>query len=289
MSRTFKASYSKNATVWGLVLSIVISAPFFTILALGRYGPLLFNVVMASILAVVPALLLYMTWSGRRMSYELRDDEFRVNFGPMKFGIPYSFIRDVKTSKLTLILRLFGGSWPGLHWGLFKADIGRVYAYSTKRSGDIVLMNLIYGRTVAISPEKPKKFVDEINTKKHLFGTASPSDIGLFETSRKTIYVQIIAVIVSYLIFLGYFFSVYPSLPEVIPVHFDINWNPNRWAHKSELFIMAGIAAMFPLINTVLTLKFGKYGKSLMVFLGAIFVLVITLFLVIVNTIHIMT
>ena len=288
MHKAFMASYSKNTTVWGLVLSIVISAPFFIILALGRYGPLLFNVVMASIFAVVPALLLYMTWSGRRMRYELLDDEFRVNFSPMKFRIPYTVIRDVQASKLTLVLRLFGGSWPGLHWGLFKADIGRVYVYSTKRKGDLVLINLVDGRRVAISPEEPEKIVKEINVKKHLFGTASPNDIRLFETSRKVVYTQILLVVAAYLVFLGYLFSVYPSLPEVIPVHFDINWNPNRWAHKSELFIMAGIAAIFPSINTVLALKFGKYGESLMIFLGAIFILVIALFLAIINTIHIM-
>ena len=150
------------------------------------------------------------------------------------------------------------------------------------------MLNLVDGRKLVISPEKPENFVEEINTKKHLFGNASLSDIRLFETSRKTVYIQILAVVAAYLVFLGYFFSVYPSLPEVIPVHFDINWNPNRWAHKSELFIIAGIAAMFPIINTVLTLKFGKYGKNLMIFLGAIFLLVIALFLVIINTIHIM-
>ena len=70
----------------------------------------------------------------------------------------------------------------------------------------------------------------------------------------------------------------YPSLPEVIPVNFDINWNPNRWGHKSELFLIAGIAAIFPIINTVLALKFGRSGKELMLFLGAVFVLVIVLF-----------
>ena len=167
---------------------------------------------MAAVFAVVSALLFYMTLSGRKMNYELRDDEFRVNFSPMKFRIPYTFIRDVQTSSITLLLRLLGGSWPGLHWGLFKADIGRVYTYSTKRRGELVLMNLVDGRKIAISPEEPGKFVDEINTKKDLFGTASPNDIRLFETSRKFVYAQILAVFAVYLVFLGYFFSVYPSL-----------------------------------------------------------------------------
>jgi hypothetical protein len=51
---------------------------------------------------------------------------------------------------------------------------------------------------------------------------------------------------------------------------------------------MAGLAAIFPLINTILALKFGKYGKGLMIFLGVIFILSIALFLVIVNTIYLM-
>jgi len=284
----FKASYNKNTMRWGLLISIAVSTPLFIILALGREGPILFIVFMVSIFAVISALLLYTTLSGRKMNYELQDNEFRVNFSPMNFRIPYTFIKDVGKSSITLILRLFGGSWPGLHWGLFKTDIGRIYAYSTKRRGEFILLNLIDGRKIAISPQEPEEFIDEINIRRNLYGTASPSDIRLFETSKKTIYVQILTVAGVYLVFLGYFLSVYPLLPEVIPVHFDLNWNPNRWAHKSELFLMAGIAAIFPLINTILTLKFGKYSKGLIIFLGTIFIFVIALFLAIINTIYVM-
>ncbi len=58
----------------------------------------------------------------------------------------------------------------------------------------------------------------------------------------------------------------------------DNNWNPNRWAHKSELFIIASVAAIFSVINTILALKFGRYGKELIIFLGVVFILVIALF-----------
>ena len=75
-----------------------------------------------------------------------------------------------------------------------------------------------------------------------------------------------------------YVLSIYPTLLEVIAVHFDFDWNPNRWAHKSELFVILGIAAMFPAINTVMALKFGKYGKETIVFLGAIFLAAIAVF-----------
>jgi hypothetical protein len=57
---------------------------------------------------------------------------------------------------------------------------------------------------------------------------------------------------------------------------------PNRWGHKSELFFIAGIAAIFPVINTIFVLKFGKYGKTLTIFLGIIFILLMALFLAII-------
>ena len=123
--------------------------------------------------------------------------------------------------------------------------------------GEFVLINLVNGKKIAISPEDPKMFSDEINAWKSKFGTTSLSEVEKFETSMKIVYAQVLAVAVAFLFFFGYLLAIYPSLPEIIPVHFDINWNPNRWGHKSELFIIAGIAAIFHLIDTILALKFG--------------------------------
>ena len=95
---------------------------------------------------------------------------------------------------------------------------------------------------------------------------------------QKVVYLQVVSVTAAFFVFLGYLLWIYPSLPEIIPVHFDFNWNPNRWAHKSELFIIAGIAAIFPAINTSVVLKFGKYGKELVIFLGIIFIAIMALF-----------
>jgi len=213
------------------------------------------------------------------MSYKLDENDFTVNFGLLKRMIPYASISKVQLSRTTLLLRLFGASWPGLHWGLYKAkDVGNVWVYSTKMKGDFVLINLVDCKKIVISPEDSKMFSDEINAWKSKFGTASLSEVEKFETSRKIVYAQVLAVASAFVVFLAYLVWIYPSLPEIIPVHFDINWNPNRWGHKSELFIIAGIGAVFPVINTVIALKFGRYGKGLMLFVGAIFILIIALF-----------
>jgi uncharacterized membrane protein len=133
------------------------------------------------------------------------------------------------------------------------------------------------GKKIAISPENPQMFSDAINAWNSKFGTASLSETEKFDTSRKVVHAQVLTVAAAFVGFLAYVLWIYPSLPEIIPVHFDINWNPNRWGHKSELFIVAGIAAVFPIINTVLTLKFGRYGKGLMIFLGVMFIFIIAL------------
>ena len=76
----------------------------------------------------------------------------------------------------------------------------------------------------------------------------------------------------------AYIASVYPELPDVIPVHFGLNRVPNRWGGKVELLWFAGVAALFPALNAVFALKFGKYNKGVTAFFGFVFVLALGLF-----------
>jgi len=278
-SAVFEAAYSRSATVWGIALAVVLDIPLVVFLLLGSQGPILFLVFLCALFAVIPALIIYFTLAGRTMSYELNKDEFRVNFSPMKLKTPYTFIENVEIVNLTLLLRLFGGSWPGLHWGLFKSNKGNVNVYATRLKGDFVVISLVDGKKIAITPAEPKAFIEKINVERNRFGTATAKDREVFESfSRKLIYAQVAVVAVGFLVFLAYFLWVYPSLPDIVPVHFNFSWVPDRWAHKSELAIMVGLAGLFPTLNAVLALKFGKYTKGLLVFLGAVFVLVEALF-----------
>ena len=266
--------------LWSLVLLAIIDVPLLLFFFYSCFqGPLLFSAILIAILLLTDGSVFSLGLFSKRMSYNLGEDEFDVNFGLSKRRIPYSVIRNVNLTKTTLILRLFGASWPGLHWGLYKAkDIGRIWVYSTRMRGDFVLVELVDNTKIAVSPENPESFLNEINSRKSRFGTSSPSDLKGFETSTRLVYLQVATVAAAFFVFLGYLLWIYPSLPETIPVHFDFNFNPNRWGHKSELFIIAGVAAIFPVLNTVLALKFGKHGKGLMIFLGALFTLIIALF-----------
>jgi hypothetical protein len=258
---------------------VIIDTPLLLFFFFAFKEPTLLFVVLAVIFVFIDGLVFLLGFLGKKMSYKLGIDEFTINFGFSKRRIPYSIIRNVTLTKTTLVLRLFGASWPGFHYGLYKAkDVGKIWVYSTRMRGDFVLVELVDSKKIAISPENPESFLKTINSLKSRFGTSHPSEVKGFETSARLVYLQVATVAATFFIFLGYLVLIYPLLPEYIPLHFDFNLNPNRWGHKSELFIIAGIAAIFPIINTILALKFGKYGKELLIFLGVVFTLIIALF-----------
>ena len=279
MEKVFRPNQTRSTMIWGLVVLAIIDIPLLLVFFLGFQGPTFSLVILAVILCLVNGIVVSLGFLGKRMSYNLGENEFTVNFGLSKRKIPYSTIRNVQLSQTALLFRLFGASWPGLHWGLYSAkDVGRVWVYSTRISRDFVLIEQVDGKKIAISPENPESFLNEIHSKKSRFATSNPGEIKTFEASTRLVYLQVVSVAAAFFVFLGYLLWIYQTLPEIIPVHFDFNWNPNRWAHKSELFIIAGVAAIFPAINTIVTLKFGKYGKELVIFLGIIFIAIMTLF-----------
>jgi len=94
-----------------------------------------------------------------------------------------------------------------------------------------------------------------------------------------------LAVSAMYIAFLGYFLWVYFQLPQIVPLHFGFNGVANRFGDKSELLWLAGISAMLPIINAILTLKFGKYERGLVILLGTIFIISVAIFVYVINTI----
>ncbi len=277
MEKEIKPAKSKNSTAWSLILLALIDVPLILLLLFGIQAPPFFLAILIIIIILVDGLLLYFGFLGKKMSYKLTKRELIVNFGFSKRKIPYSTIQNVQIAKTELLLRLFGGSWPGVHWGYFKAkELGNIWVYSTKMRGDFALIELVDGKKIVLSPENPNNFLYELNKRENQFATSKPNQIKT--SSNRAVYLQVLSVTIAFLVFLGYLLWIYPTLPEIIPMHFDLYMNPNRWGHKSELFIIAGIAAIFPVLNAILAFKFGKYEKGLMIFLGIIFIAVIALF-----------
>jgi len=112
----------------------------------------------------------YFTLASGSLRYELSVKEFRIRFGLVNKKIIYARINSVEKVWLTLILRLFGASLPGFHWGLYKTNIGNAHVYGTRISGDFIVITLENGEKIAISPEEPDHFLNAINERKIQFG-----------------------------------------------------------------------------------------------------------------------
>lgn len=278
MKKVFRPNKPQSSFFWVIILLLAIDVPILTLLYFSFQKISILFVALIAVLLIVNGTFLSLSFFAKKMIFTVQDSTFFINFGFSKRKIPYSEIRDVKVTETTLLLRLFGASWPGLHWGLYSAkELGKVWVYSTKISGDFVLLELMDGSKIVISPEDSQELSNELNAKRKQFGTAT--HIQALDSSKRFVYLQVLAVFGAFFVFLGYLLWIYPNLPEIIPVHFDLNMVPNRWGNKSELFLIAGIAAIFPILNSVLVLKFGKYSKTTTVFLGIIFIILMFLFL----------
>ena len=69
-------------------------------------------------------------------------------------------------------------------------------------------------------------------------------------------------------------------------MHFGLDWKPKRWGAQLRAVSRGSGSRSIPGCEGVLVLKLGRYSGSLVVLLGAIFVLVILLFLGIVYAVE---
>ena len=117
MKKVFRPSQTSNTIAWGLVLLAIIDVPLMLFFFLGSQGHIFFLVTIGVIFVLIDGLVLSLALLGKRMNYKLGEEDFSVAFGLSKRKIPYSSIKNVHVSNTMLMLRLFGASWPGLHWG----------------------------------------------------------------------------------------------------------------------------------------------------------------------------
>lgn len=70
--------------------------------------------------------------------------------------------------------------------------------------------------------------------------------------------------------------NVYPTLPDLLPLHFDASGNPDRIADRSEIFVLPMISIMVTLLNVaaglLLRLRFGMVFASYLLWGGAFMV-----------------
>ena len=285
MSLSFPAGSSGKSLRWTVALALLIDFPFISILLFysGKTEPVM---LLGTILPVaISGLIIYSSYAAGRMEYVLGEYELRVSFPLSPLRISYGKIKGAGKVETSLRFRLFGGSLPGAHWGTFTtSSLGSAQVYSTRYKGEFVLLELSDGVKVLISPREPDAFVEALR-RKTSFAMPTLTDVEEPRLDRRLAATQVAALTLAWLALVAYVASIYPGLPEVIPVHFGLNGVPNRYGSKVEILLIVALSALFPSLNAVFALKLGKYNKGLTVFLGVIFLLTLVLFALIVNQI----
>jgi hypothetical protein len=233
----------------------------------------------------ISALIIYASYASGKMRYTLEEDDIRVNFPLAPQRITYDRIKSVGKVDTNLRLRLFGGSLPGSHWGRFMtSNLGSATIYATKAKGGYILIETMDGEKILISPSDPDAFLEALKGKTKIAAPALAA-VEPPKLDRRYAAVQMGVVVVAWLLLVAYVASVYPTLPETIPVHFGLDGTPNRWGNKTEMLWLIGLAALFPGLNAFFTIQFGKYNRGLTAFLGVVMLLAVVVFGLAVNQI----
>ena len=162
----FKAHHSEKTKYYGLIFILIIAIPISIVLFLTLQGPIIFSALMFTVLIGVLFLLAYFSLSTGNARYELSNKKLSVIFGLVKKRMYYTRIVKVEMVNLKLVLRLFGASLPGFHWGFYKTSIGNAHVYATRIEGKFIMITLDDGEKIAISPEEPERFLEAIEEKK---------------------------------------------------------------------------------------------------------------------------
>jgi hypothetical protein len=283
MSRSFPVDGARKNLRWAVLLALIIDLPFIIVFLLSGWEPEPVLLLLMLIPLTISGLIIYSSYAAGRMEYVLGEDELKVSFPLSPLRVSYSKIKCAGKVETNLRFRLFGGSLPGAHWGTFTtSSLGNAQVYATRYNGEFVLIELSDGEKVLLSPKEPEALLEALREKTDF---TVPMLAGVVESrlDRRLAYAQVAVVAVVWLALVAYVASIYSGLPEVIPVHFGFNGVPNRYGGKVELLVLVAVSALFPALNTVFAVKFGKYNKGMTIFLSAVFLLAVGLFALAVN------
>lgn len=285
MSQSFPAEGSGNSLKWAVLIALLIDAPFLLITLFSSGEPKLVSLLFTILPLSISGLIVYASYTSGKMRYIIGEDELRISFPLSLRRIRYDKIRYVGKVETSLRFRLFGGSLPGSHWGIFTtSSVGNTQVYTTKYKGEFVLLELVDGTRILISPREPDALLEALRGKIS-FTARTTAEVIEPSLDRRLAITQVAVIAVAWLALVSYVLSIYPGLPEIIPVHFGLDGAPNRYGSKVELLILVAVSAIFPSLNTVFTIRYGKYDRGLTLFLSVVFLLAVGLFALIVNQI----
>lgn len=181
--------------------------------------------------AVAAALFGYWTFGCLRLKYALNEGNLIIRWGPTRHVVPVSLIeRAFAGDEAEARFKVRGLNWTGYHVGWSRlSSIDKVIFYSTHRSPRELVYIVTPGLSYGISPPNPRAFMSELREmKQRLSGPQPKPKIERWFVLRlpvwKDRYAHFVmlagfAVNVALFAYVTYYF---PSLPELLPMHFTV-------------------------------------------------------------------
>lgn len=248
---TYKSAPSKGV-IWGiglmLFIGLVMAIPIGINLTQGKIVPG-FLVLMGFVFAFVISLTGYFTWAAKNMEYILEDQELVIKWAFSRKRIPLTSIRGINRTVGTSSLKIVGASWPGFHMGSFSNPMGKgtVNMYATRLWGDILLIKTKW-EIIGITPEDPELFLDDLHRLVPGLDTGSFSDgepIEPFSPWKDKLFTYTVATVG--IIILGtalFLYKIIPTLPNNVPMHFNLSGQVDRYGSPQELYVPFGIGIL---------------------------------------------
>lgn len=262
-------------------------------------------IIILSIFIAIITLFLLLLYSYYESEYIISNEYLLIKWGIKTTRIPIENIKRVikPEGKEYEGIRLGGVGIPGYLFGKFKylieGDFKTVSLYATKLSHLLFIetdgqKRKFYG----ITPSEEDEFIATLNNLNKNIEPQTKENLTTFKvtkTSSKDIKYALTLFVISIVLSISgmvYFLVIYFQLPQTVPLHFNINFEPNRYGNKIDLIgiisflIVFGIglsSLLYYYIHRRTHLDQTKYGYSVMLIPVAISILFLILTIVLMN------
>jgi len=216
------------------------------------------------IVASLPVLGLFVYWlyGYFNLSYELERNGLIITWAAMQQVVPMGSIREiVRGAEIPGPVRVDGLNWPGYQVGSASLpQLGETLIYATRPLSEqliVVTSALSYG----ISPADPDSFLADFELRRPL-GAVQPWEQTTRRAGWVTLpiwtdrYVRVLSALAFGLnaLLFAYICARYPTIPPLVPFHFDALGYPDRIGLRSEMFRLPLFGLLVLLLNAGLGL-----------------------------------
>ncbi|HEX8967588.1 MAG TPA: PH domain-containing protein [Chloroflexota bacterium] len=268
MSERFPARRSRGGDAAAPVAGVLLVLALATLALGASRDPGLGTLILASgaaVLGLAGALLLIWAIGYRRLSYVLTDSSLRVEWLGGTLAIPYPAIQGIYTGQ-----RLAGHAspsvpcWPGISVGPARVrGVGRTRFFATSVDQSLLTLITVEHGGLVLSARDPNEFRAALIEHVEQYADVSGEDVHTWYERRPTqvpwtafadrwLLACVVLGTVGLLLVLASIGLSYDSLPEQVPLHFDVSGQTSQIAPKSDLMRLPLLGLVCLIVNWLL-------------------------------------